>query len=361
MMINFESLETVILEITNRCQASCPMCNRNLFGGLSNPNIKLNSWSLDDYKKIINEEVLFQIKEVQFCGNFGDCIINSDFLEMCRYTSQTNPNIFIRIFTNGSMRTTYWWKELASVLPEQHIVNFALDGLEDTHSLYRIGTDYNKIIENAKSFIDNGGIAEWAMIRFDHNAHQVAEAKKISKELGFKLFSIKDSNRFSDGRQKVVDKKGNFLYYLYPYNNSKIKSTDKKTVDDFYKNINSMRIECEAQNYKQVDIDCHGDLYPCCFTSGIPYNYLQRDELLYSALEQAKKEHRKIIKKIGGMDKINTKKYSIKEILNNKKLLNAYLKSWKNNELIICSKTCGKCDKKLFFSSKEQEQRIDEK
>jgi DNA-3-methyladenine glycosylase I len=30
---------------------------------------------------------------------------------------------------------------------------FGIDGLADTHSIYRVGTDYHKIIENAKAFI----------------------------------------------------------------------------------------------------------------------------------------------------------------------------------------------------------------
>lgn len=358
-MITFESLETVILEITNRCQASCPMCSRNLFGGLVNPNLKLDSWCLDNYKKIMNSEVLCQIREIHFCGNFGDCVVNSDFLEMCKYTTEANSNISMQIHTNGSMKTKEWWKELATVLPKHHIVYFALDGLEDTHSLYRIGTDYNKIIENAKSFIDNGGIAEWAMIRFDHNAHQVKEAKKLSELLGFNSFSLKDSNRFSDGKQKVLDKNGNFLYYLYPYNKTTVGSIDKKTVDYLFQNIDNITIDCETQKYKQIYIDSHGDLYPCCFTAGIPYNHMQSDELLYEGLSQAKKEHEKIIKKFGGSDKINTKKYSIKEILDNENWSTAWLESWKNNELVICSKTCGKCDKKIFFSPMEQY--VDEK
>jgi len=353
-MITFESVESVVLEITNKCQASCPMCARNLFGGLENPNLTPDRWSLHDYKKIMSREVLHQIKEIIFCGNFGDCVVNPDFLEMCQYTAEVNPNILIQVHTNGSMKTKEWWKELATVLPKRHVIKFALDGLEDTHSLYRIGTNYNKIIENAKSFIENKGIAEWAMIRFDHNAHQVEEAKELSRLLGFSSFSLKDSNRFADGKQKVLDKNNNLLYYIYPYNNTTVESIDKTKINDFFQNISNMTIDCIAQKLKQIYIDSQGDLYPCCFTAGVPYNYLQSDELLYEGLLQAKKEHKKIIERFGGRDKINTKKYSIREILENEKWSIAWTDSWKNNELIVCSKTCGKCDKKLFFSSMEQ-------
>ena len=39
-MFSFSDLENIHLEITNRCQASCPMCSRNYHGGLENPLIK---------------------------------------------------------------------------------------------------------------------------------------------------------------------------------------------------------------------------------------------------------------------------------------------------------------------------------
>ena len=353
-MITFESLESIVLEITSKCQASCPMCARNLFGGITNPNLIEDGWSLDDYKNIINYEVLNQIKEIIFCGNFGDCVINSNFLEMCRYTAVTNPNIKVQIHTNGSMRTKEWWKELAQALPKNHVVKFALDGLEDTHSLYRIGTNYHKILENAKSFIENKGTAEWAMIRFDHNAHQVEEARELSKKLGFTSFSLKDSNRFTNGKQKVVDKNNNLLYHLYPYKKTKVNGIDSSSVDYFLQNLNNIKIDCVAQKLKQIYIDTHGDLYPCCFTAGIPYHYMQSDDLLYEGLKRAKKEHKKIIKKFGGKDKINTKKYTVKEILSNKDWVDAWANSWNRDELIVCSKICGKLPKKIFFSPKEQ-------
>ena len=40
-MFKFNELKTVHLEISTRCQASCPMCPRNYHGGLENPNLKI--------------------------------------------------------------------------------------------------------------------------------------------------------------------------------------------------------------------------------------------------------------------------------------------------------------------------------
>ena len=145
-MFRFTELKQIQIEITNRCQASCPMCSRNIHGGIENPNLQLSDWTYDDFVKIFNADVLNQIEKVTFCGDFGDPIINNDLMRMCEYLKDTN--IFVTINTNGSARKPEFWSKLATVLPKNHTVEFALDGLEDTHSLHRIGTDSNTILSN---------------------------------------------------------------------------------------------------------------------------------------------------------------------------------------------------------------------
>ena len=82
-MFRFSELKNIHLEITNRCQASCPMCSRNIHGGLENPLIKNQDWTTNDFKNILSKEVLHQLQGFYFCGNFGDPIINNDLIEMC--------------------------------------------------------------------------------------------------------------------------------------------------------------------------------------------------------------------------------------------------------------------------------------
>ena len=64
----------------------------------------------------------------------------------------------------------------------------SIDGLEDTHSYYRQGTNWKKIINNAKSFISSGGRAVWQFIPFAHNEHQIKSCIRLSQQLGFKEF-----------------------------------------------------------------------------------------------------------------------------------------------------------------------------
>jgi MoaA/NifB/PqqE/SkfB family radical SAM enzyme len=208
-MFKFNELKQIHLEISSNCQASCPMCTRNIHGGLENELLSVSDWTANRFKTIINQEVLQQVESLYFCGNYGDPLLNKDLLEMIEYSVAERHDIDIRIHTNGSLRSKDWWTHLATILPEKHLVVFALDGLEDTHSLYRIGTDFNKIIENARAFIDAGGRAEWAYLRFKHNEHQVDTARQMAKEFGFSDFVMKDSSRWiMDTKFPVYDKQG---------------------------------------------------------------------------------------------------------------------------------------------------------
>jgi len=272
-MFKFEEFRGVHLEITNRCQASCPMCPRNIHGGLENPLLKLNDWSLEDFKKIFTVEVLTQLKYINFCGNFGDPILNNDLISMCRYVKEINPNLMQFIHTNGSARPTKWWKELAETLPATHKVIFALDGLADTHHLYRIGTFFDLVIKNAKTFIDAGGIAEWNFIRFKHNQHQVADAERLAKELGFREFIVKDSKRFSNSFP-VVDANGEIAYHIDQPTDSVIKFVGRNEVTDHTKWPDADKISCFVEKDKEVYIDAHYMALPCCMISAFLYmNY----------------------------------------------------------------------------------------
>ena len=92
-------------------------------------------------------------------------------------------------------------------------VIFAIDGLEDTNHLYRVNTNFNKIMENAKAFINAGGLARWDFIAFAHNEHQIEEAKALAEQMGFVKFRYKKSNRYvipthyaGDSEEKVETK-----------------------------------------------------------------------------------------------------------------------------------------------------------
>lgn len=352
-MFLFNELKSIHLEITNNCQASCPMCGRNNHGGLTNPLIKITEWSLADFKSIMTNEVLDQLESFYFCGNYGDPLLNSDLLEMCAYAKSVNPDLEIRIHTNGSLRDKKWWRRLYEVLPEKHCVIFAIDGLEDTHSVYRIGTDYYKIIENAKAFISAGGIAEWAFIKFSHNEHQVDEAKKISQDLGFKYFYMKNSSRFLiQPKFDVFDTLGKKIYELRPSSKSPIKFIDKKIIQRYQEIVKTTEIDCMVLKSKEIYIDAYKHVFPCCFVAASPYSHIDSNPTLSEVKEGMLKDYKKLIDKFGGIENIDASKITIKEIINSETYQTIWYEHWEKKQLIVCARTCGKTD--LFSNPLDQ-------
>lgn len=338
-MFPFNQLKQIHLEITNNCQASCPMCSRNHHGGMENPLIKINNWTLDHFENVINLEVLTQVDALYFCGNFGDPLLNNDLIDMIDYAVANKPSIEIRIHTNGSLRSMQWWERLARSLPERHVVVFAIDGLEDTHHLYRIGTDYNQILRNASAFIQAGGIAEWAFIRFKHNEHQVTTAKKIAAETGFQRFVMKDSSRFAmDNKFPALSKDGVISHFLEPATESKIVFIKKSDVDNYKAMVEASTIDCYALNNREIYIDAFGKLFPCCWLASTPYNYTEESSPISAVRQEIQEQYNMLVADLGTID---TSVKSIKDIIDSVEFQTVWTKYWNDVKLITCARTCG--------------------
>ena len=195
-LYNYEDIKAVHLEITEKCQARCPMCDRNQNGGADNPNLGLHELTVSDVQKILPPEFVKQLDRLYMCGNFGDPIIASDTLEVFQYLREQNSTMTLGMNTNAGAKKPDWWRELANSLGKNHYVKFSFDGLGDTNHMYRQGVNWDIAWENAMAFIEAGGRAHWDYLIFAHNEHQVEEAEALSKEMGFEKFIAKKTGRF---------------------------------------------------------------------------------------------------------------------------------------------------------------------
>ena len=350
-MFGFDSLKSIHLEITNRCQASCPMCARNIHGGIEHPTLKLTDWTLDEYKQVLNAEVLMQIEHIAFCGEYGEATVNNDLISMCEYSTQVNPSLHIKIQTNGSTRNEAWWTTLAQVLPVNHNVIFALDGLNDTHHLHRQGTDFDKIIKNAQAFIQAGGTAEWQFICFKHNEHQIEEARALAASLGFKQFKIMYSNRFTDNFP-VVDRTGAVTHVIQQPQGHRVSPVTLVHLKD-YNRLKSSKITCKSEESNDIVINADFKLIPCCM---LAYFLNLHDRLdLYtqnglgdqtSMLEVAmslKIHALELFEQWGGVPALDVRTHGIKDIINSPAWQTVLKNDWSDPSELSqpCSIACG--------------------
>lgn len=337
MYLNLSNIKKIQLDHSSRCNLACPQCAR-IFGNSINPSMPISDLTLDDYKILLepfdNDITLFH------CGNYGDAISSPTFDETLDYSLSRTKQI--RIATNGSLRNPEWWKNLAETSRNKIYVIFSIDGLQDTNHLYRIGSNYKKIIENATAFINAGGIAEWAFIEFEHNYHQIELARKLAKDIGFQKFSVKYTARFADQNSTSVEtKKGNVIANKENHN-----STDKKLILNNYKNfdeyVNQTDITCKYQVDKTVFVDMEMKLWPCCWL-GAP---------AYFNHENAQTTSIKHLYNLYGNDFNNMRIHGWK-ILEHDFFKNYLENSWNNQtemykRIYTCGRTCGN---KFEFSS----------
>lgn len=358
-MFSFDKLKRIQVEITNRCQASCPMCLRNIHGGISNPSLILTDWDLKRFQSVFSTEVLEQINSISFCGNFGDPIMNNSLIDMCQYAKEINPGLEIVISTNGSAHTIDWWGRLAKSLPTQHKVIFAIDGLKETNGIYRIGTDYDLIIRNATAFISAGGIAHWMFIRFKHNEHEIDIAKSTAEKLGFAAFTLKDSKRFGK-KFPVLDRTGKIVYHIEPPTQSRVKPVEFVNLKD-YKQWHT-DVSCFSFEDKEVFIDANGYIMPCCLISSFLYaNYdvelyqkygVVDEHSVIGIARELQLEVFEIIKELGGLNALDSKIIPIKDIMNSRVWQTLMHTRWSTHSSSVCKILCG--DSGPFIKIAEQ-------
>jgi len=204
MIYKYNDIKTLHLEVTDKCNAACPMCARNINGGEDNPQLPEVELTRSDVEVMFPVEFVKQLDRMYMCGNYGDPIAAKDTLEIFQYFRDHNPKMTLSLHTNGSAKTTEWWTKLANVLGPKGYVVFSVDGLADTNHLYRQNTVFSKIMTNAQAFINAGGRARWDYIVFAHNEHQVAEAEALATSMKFEKFQFKKSARFFSNASGVT-------------------------------------------------------------------------------------------------------------------------------------------------------------
>lgn len=349
-MYKLEDIRKIHLEVTQRCQASCPMCDRNQNGGKLNPHIDLSELSLEDCKKIFSLNFIKQLDTLMMCGNLGDPIIANDTLEIFEYFRTYNPTMWFSMHTNAGARTTEWWKDLAKIFGKNGSVIFSIDGLEDTNHIYRQNVIWKNIVNSAKSFIDAGGRARWDFLIFEHNQHQVEIAREISVQMGFEKFIPKKTARFVTANvnpkenHEIKDRKGNIKTEIKKpkaeYQNSALKEQNMLiekygSMDAYYDQV---PIVCKVKDDGNLFITAEGLALPCCWTAGRMYKWWYIDpkvEQIWKFIDQA-----------GGKDKLNAKNNGLENVFKTgifDEIERSWLKSsCKDGKLKVCSMKCGK-------------------
>jgi len=276
-MFSYSDIRVVHLEISSRCNAACPDCPRNLRGVdiEHHGDFVVHDMTLAEVQTIFPVKFVKQLDRLLINGNHGDFITCRDGLKIVRYFSESNPDLIIEISTNASGQPAIW--ESLACIPNVRVM-FRIDGLEDTHHLYRQYTDFNLIMRNAAKFIAAGGQAVWYMIKFDFNLHQLELAEQRAKDMGFVEFKIIDVGR---NNTHVYDRDGNYTHTIGNPAQHKdfkqlldarlsMKKTAKEIMVEVYKKTSIKQISCRVQKPAEIYVQSNGQVYPCCWIGRAP-------------------------------------------------------------------------------------------
>jgi MoaA/NifB/PqqE/SkfB family radical SAM enzyme len=369
-MYEVENVKRLHIELSSRCNASCPACSRNYSGGPVADDLELTELSIDDIKRMVPEEIAKNLIGINFCGNVGDPGMAPDLLPILEYFREQSPKIVQQLRTNGGMRNEKFWTALGKFYVKQppprdnHLfskagVVFSVDGLEDTNHIYRRGVVWEKLIRNMRAYSATGAFAVWEWLLFEHNEHQVEEARALSKELGFE-FIVKNPLGFGEyedtlSGMNVYGKDGDYEYTIWPSkftgfrkdppfgNKVDFKYMNQKTIPilpEFSKELEkNSTIVCksiEHESTKEIYISANGYMLPCCFLGGVfgqfhsSYSRFQFNTMINDY----------------GLEVFNLKNQSILDIVQGPDFSKFFLDGWKadtieNGKLLYCLETCG--------------------
>jgi len=320
------------LELTDKCNAACPMCGRTQQMARCLPDmtkVKNIELELDLIKRNFTPDLCSRISEIDLCGGLGDPPAARECFEVCEYFIDSGIKVILS--SNGGLRSETWWKRLGELFEgTTSLVEFHIDGLEDTNHLYRVNTRFGKIMKNAEAFLGSGGTAEWHFIPFQHNEHQISEALERSREMGFSTFRIIDTIRFG--------KENRFAYQLPDGRMQELKPADPELLRTFQTDADetslsdaggdsdtATAVRCKSEVQNRPYIVATGAVSACCWIEG-------------------SEDERRMYSKAGVDHSFahNIRNRPLEEILLEEPYRTIYPQAWVENTNPICIRKCAK-------------------
>jgi MoaA/NifB/PqqE/SkfB family radical SAM enzyme len=282
-------------EVSGKCTLRCPRCPRNE----SQPVPWLNDeLDLAFFKKVLCPDLLRDtVKRITMCGDIGDPIYASQYLEIIAYIKSVNPKIHVYTITNGSYRKAHWWKEFASVSNEFDTVNFSVDGYDDaSNNLYRRGSNWDSIMTGMDIMChQSAAFVYWAAIIFAFNQDHRQRIRDLARDMGCDGVQWTHSTKFGSkygaayqGSDDALEPRPEFVSGTHRYQRYFESLTDRIPPNQDYLHMNEKSFEHVDQEYQSfikpmcmignrgIYVSADGVLHPCSWVS-YPYQSLGTD------------------------------------------------------------------------------------
>jgi MoaA/NifB/PqqE/SkfB family radical SAM enzyme len=252
--LSLNQIRALNVEISSACAARCPFCSRRQkVRPYGNHRITLAEF------KMLPDDLIGNLQWINFGGDFGDLCTNPEFPEIVAHVRSLNRAAVIGGDTNGAGQNGAWWSRLGRRLGKG-AMDFCIDGLEDTHAIYRVGTDFQKVLRNLRAFTAAGGRAHWKYIVFKHNQHQIEGARELARKAGCQRFYAISSRDYNT----EFERPDGFDFRIK-------RDIFSASVTDESKAV------CKPLKNGSIYIAADGSVHPCCFAHAMYITEFNRD------------------------------------------------------------------------------------
>jgi MoaA/NifB/PqqE/SkfB family radical SAM enzyme len=267
------------IEPSSICTLKCPRCPRaEVPDSLLNQQLTLNF-----FKNQVGADTIKQIKKITFCGNDGDPIYCKDFLNICSWIKQINPEIHLVLITNGSYKPTVWWEQLGEIFNANDEIHWSLDGWDqESNEQYRVNCDWDSIMNGINTFnqANTTTYRVWASIAFKFNEKQLLRQKITATASGFDSYQLTKSTKFSSKYPaygdndplepedvQMIASGHRFERIIQALTTKQRPGIELKNIFlERSKNLGNHSGICLIGN-KGVFLNSQGEFYPCCWTA----------------------------------------------------------------------------------------------
>lgn len=282
-------------EVSGKCALQCPRCPRNDMPRVPWFN---NELDLKFFEKTLTPDLLKnKVKRITMCGDIGDPIYASEYLEIIEYIKSCNEKIHIYTITNGSFKKPEWWRKFAKLSNEYDTINFSIDGYDsNSNNLYRVNNNWESTMTGMEIMCKESPIfVYWASIIFSFNQDHLDKIYDLAKQKGCDGLQLTYSTKFGskygeyygaeddplEPRNEFISKTQRYERYFRDISFRKQKNTSylkqnlklyKKISKEHNKFITPM---CSIGN-RGLYVSADGVLHPCSWVS-FPYDYIETE------------------------------------------------------------------------------------
>ena len=312
-------------EVSGKCTLKCPRCPRNDTSPVPWLNKELD---LNFFKKILTPDLLKNtVQRITMCGDIGDPIYASEYIEIVDYIKSHNPKIHVYTITNGSYRKTDWWRDFAKVSNEYDTINFSIDGYDnESNNLYRVGSNWDSIMQGMDIMCHHSSaFVYWATILFKFNQAHIDRIRTQARTSGCDGLQLTYSTKFGSkygeaygGVQDPLEPDLKFISKTHRYERYFEQLSDRQQLNQSYLDHNQQRfIEIKQQHQQMITPMCSignrgiyvsadGILHPCSWVS-YPYHSISTDRKTIHFKDSFHQIHR---------SKLDLKSRSLDQVLN---------------------------------------------